>query len=260
MIIENTSQYQLYKHAAQISMEILRELYEMTKPGIFPVEIDQKAFDLCKRHNVVSSFYGVPGAKSKYEYASCISLNDEAVHGIPSSTRQIQPGDLVKLDFGIISETYYTDHCVTVGIEKIKNKDYKLLEVGKQAVLDGVAQAKTGKMTGDIGHAIESTARKSKFDTIKYYIGHGIGHHLHEDPEVPAAGRPNTGTVLKEGQVICVEAQVVAGSPAISMDPDGWTVRTRDGKNAVMFEYMTIVRNGEPEILTDTRDWPLIRK
>lgn len=240
-------------------MEILRELYDMTKAGVFPIEIDQKAFELCKKHNVTPSFYGVPGHKGKYEFATCISLNDEAVHGIPSSTRAIQPGDLVKLDFGIISETYFTDHCVTVGIGKVKNKDYKLLEVGKQAVLDGVAQAISGHTTGDVGHAMESTARKSKFDTIKYYIGHGIGHSLHEDPELPASGRPHTGPELKEGQVLCVEAQIVAGKPAISMDPDGWTVRTKDGKNAVMFEYMTIVRNGQPEILTDSRNWPLIK-
>lgn len=259
MIIENNTQYQSYKKAAQISMEILRELYDMTKAGVFPADIDKKAFELCEKHGVKPSFYGVPGAKSKYEYASCISLNDEAVHGIPSATRAIQTGDLVKLDFGIIFDTYVTDHCVTVGIGKIKNKDYKLLEVGKQAVLNGVAQALTGKTTGDIGHAIESTARQHKFDTIKYYIGHGIGHSLHESPEVPAAGRANSGTELKEGQVLCIEAQVVAGKPAITMDSDGWTVRTRDGKNAVMFEYMTIVRNGEAEILTDTRDWPLVK-
>lgn len=231
----------------------------MTDAGVFPIEIDQKAFELCKKYSVQPSFYGVQGQREKYKYASCISLNDEAVHGIPSSTREIQPGDLVKLDFGIIDDTYFTDHCVTVGIGKVKNKDIKLLEVGKQAILNGVAQAKTGKMIGDIGHAIESTSRKSGFDTIKYYIGHGIGHHLHEDPEVPASGKMNTGKTLKEGQVLCIEAQVVAGKPSISMDPDGWTVRTKDGKNAVMFEYMTVVRKNEPEILTDTRDWPLIK-
>lgn len=240
-------------------MEILREMYEMTKPGVLPIEIDQKADHLCKKYNVKSSFFGVPGHRSPYSYNSCISLNDEAVHGIPSSTRQIQPGDLVKLDFGIISQSYVTDHCVTVGITKVKNKDYKLLEVGKQAVLYGVAQAKTGQTAGDIGYAIESTARAHKFDTIKHYIGHGIGHKLHEEPEVPATGHPKSGATLKEGQVLCIEAQIVAGKPSISMDTDGWTVRTKDGKNAVMFEYMTIVRDGEPEILTDTRDWPLVK-
>lgn len=231
----------------------------MAAAGVYPVQIDQKAFELCKKHQVQPAFYGVPGHRSKFEHASCISVNDEAVHGIPSSTRMIQPGDLVKLDFGIIADSFVTDHCVTVGIQKVRNKDLKLLEVGKQAVLEGVAQAKTNHTTGDIGHAIETTARQSKFDTIKYYIGHGIGHTLHEDPEVPATGHPKTGATLKEGQVICVEAQVVAGKTAITLDADGWTVRTKDGKNAVMFEYMTIVRKDTPEILTDTRDWPLIK-
>ncbi len=259
MIIQNESQLKLYKHATQISMEILRAMYDMTGAGVYPIEIDEKAKLLCKKYNVISSFLGVPGSKGRYEYYSCIALNDVAVHGIPSSTQAIQPGDLVKLDFGIIADSYVTDHCVTVGIESVRNKDRKLLEVGKQAVLDGVAQAKTGQTTGDIGFAIEHTARQSKFDTIKYYIGHGIGHTLHENPEVPATGRPRTGTKLEEGQVLCIEAQVVAGKPAIKIESDGWTVKTQDGKNAVMFEYMTVVRDQEPEILTDTRDWPLIK-
>lgn len=249
----------MYKNATKISMEILRELYDATREGVLPVELDQKAFELCKKYGVTPSFYGVPGFKNNYEYASCIYVNDEAVHGIPSSTREIRSGDLVKLDFGIIADTYYTDHCVTVGIGNIRYKDKQLLSAGKDAVLNGVKQAKTGQTTGDIGHAIESTARQSKFDTIKQYIGHGIGHKLHDEPEVPATGKAHSGKALKEGQVICIEAQVVAGKPAVTMDNDGWTVRTRDRKNVVMFEYMTIVRDQEAEILTDSRDWPLIK-
>jgi methionyl aminopeptidase len=250
----------MYKHATQISMEILRALYDATAEGIYPAQLDEKAFELCKKYRVKPSFLGVRGHKDNYQYASCIYVNDIVVHGIPSATRPIQSGDLVKLDFGIIADTYYTDHCVTVGVGNVKNKDLKLLEVGKQAVLNGVNQAITGQTTGDIGFAIESTARKNGFNTIKHYIGHGIGHSLHEDPEVPATGKKSSGTQLKEGHVICVEAQVVAGKPEIYMEDDGWTVRSEDGKNSVMFEYMTVVGKNGPEILTDTRDWPLIKK
>lgn len=240
-------------------MDILRQLYDMTNEGVYPLEIDKKAFALCKKYGVEPDFYGVKGFKSNYEYASCIYVNDEAVHGIPSATRAIRSGDLVKIDFGIKADSYFTDHCVTVGIGRVKYTDKKLLEIGKQAVLDGVSKATSSYKTGDIGHAIESTARKAKFDTIKQYIGHGIGHTLHDEPEVPATGKAGSGTQLKDGQVICVEAQVVAGKPNVIMDDDGWTVRTRDGKNAVMFEYMVIVGKNEPEILTDTRDWSLIK-
>lgn len=259
MVITNKHQRQDYTEATKISVEILRQVYEATHAGVTPLELDELAGKLCKKYHVRPAFYFVPGRRGLFHHNACIYVNDVAVHGMPND-EPIKPGDLVKLDFGLIYKDLYTDHCVSVGIESIKPSDHKLLEIGRDAVWNAAHRAIIGKTTGDVGHIMESTARKAGFDTIKEYIGHGIGYHLHEEPEQPAYGKPGKGEELEEGMVICVEAQVVAGKPNIIVEDDGWTVRTQDGHNAVMFEYMVIVGKNQPKILTDTYDWELVKK
>lgn len=259
MIIQNASQRARYQEACKISTEILRAMYEMAAPGVYPIEIDQLASKLCRQFHVQSSFYPVSGRTGKYGYQACIYLNDVAVHGIPSKTQAIKPGDLLTIDFGIIYDRLNTDQCLTVGIERVNENDMRLLEVGRQSVLNALEMAVTGNTNQDLGYAMESTAREAGFDTIKEYVGHGIGKTLHEHPEIPAFGKPHRGTLLDKGMVICVECQVTAGSPLIKHDTDGWSVKTQDGKNAVMFEYMAIVDEKEPIVLTDHFDWELVR-
>jgi methionyl aminopeptidase len=260
MIIKNKFWRKTYKEAAYISTQILRELFDMLKSGLYPIEVDEKAFALCKKWDVIPSFYGVKGRRDNYQHATCIQINDAVVHGIPSSRDPIKNGDLVTVDFGIIYEGLNTDHCFTVGIGKVSPEDKNLLAVGKKAVLAAVALAKAGKTTGDLGNAIINCAQENGFDTAKEYVGHGIGSNLHEYPEIPAFGLKNTGEHLQTGMVICVEAQIMAGSDKLKNDPDGWTVRTKDGSNSVMFEYMVEVGKNGPRILTDTREWELIKK
>ncbi len=258
MKIRNKKERKRYKEACHISMEILRQLYDAVAIGVKPIEIDNLAFTLCKDWDLRPAFYGVQGRRSTYKHASCIQVNDVVVHGIPDSKRAIQDGDLVTIDFGIIYEGFYTDHAVTVGVGNVSNEDMNLLQSGKAAVLAAVQLAKSGSFTGDLGNAMLSTATKNGFDTAKEYVGHGIGKSLHEYPEIPAFGSKSTGVPLEKGMVICVEAQLIAGSDQLKTDKDNWTVRTKDGSKSVMFEYMVEVGKTGPKILTDTTGWELV--
>lgn len=259
MIIKNKNQKREYLEACRISVEILKQVYDAIEIGVSPIDLDKIAGELCEKYNVKPAFFDVPGRKGIYGYNSCIQINDVAVHGIPDANYIIQDGDLVTVDFGIIHKGYYTDHCVTVGMGNVPQEDKKLLQVGRESVLKATRQAITGNYTGDIGFVLENEARKAGYDTLKEYIGHGIGTGLHDDPEVPAFGYKGDGDQLQRGQVICIESQVVAGKPKVSTDADGWTTRTRDGENAVMFEYMVMVDNVKPKIMTPTQDWPLVK-
>ena len=257
MIVNSPNQLKTYKEATKISTRILDELRQAIKPGIYPIEIDKLAGELCKKYSVKPSFKGVVSGQLTYNYNSCISVNDEILHGIPNDQKKIQTGDLVKVDFGIIYQGFYTDHCFTVGVNRVSKQDQKLLKVGKQAVLNAVKLAKPGKTTGYLGHEMHSTAFRAGFETLKQYVGHGIGKSLHEDPQIPAFGKPHTGTKLQKNMIICVECQVVPGSDQIYVEKNGWTVKTIDGQKGVMFEYMVRV-DKQPEILTPTQDWPLL--
>lgn len=258
MIITSPQQAQTYRDAATISTEILASMRDAVKVGVYPIEVDELAGQLCKKHRVKPAFQGVIQSGLAYHHNSCISVNDEVLHGIPDNKRALQSGDLVKLDFGIIHQGLFTDHCITVGLGKISIQDQQLIHAGKTAVLKAVAQAIAGNRTGDLGFTMHKTASRAGFEVLKQYIGHGIGTSLHDDPEIAAWGKKGRGELLKENMVICVEAQVVAGSDEIYVEKNGWTVKTVDGKKGVMFEYMVLVGKNEPEILTDTIDWPLV--
>ncbi len=257
MIIKSSSELQTYKQATKISTQILRELYQAIKPGILPIEIDQLAGKLCKENGVQPSFKGVVNGNLIYKHNSCISVNDEILHGIPNAQRKIQEGDLVKVDFGIIHQGLFTDHCFTVGVGEISEQEKQLLKIGREAVLNAVKLAKPGNYTGDLGHAMHTAAFRAGFDTLKQYIGHGIGRSLHEYPEIPAYGQAGSGSELRKNMIVCIECQVVPGSDQVYIEDNGWTVKTTDGNKGVMFEYMVRV-DKKPEILTTTQDWSLI--
>lgn len=261
MILKNKHDRQRYFDVAQRSSEVLRELYDKTAIGVTPVEVEELAQKLLKKMGAGASFAGARNQFGRYGHATCISVNDEALHGLPTSMRPFQSGDVIAIDFGLILDGWYTDQCFSVGLGDVSPKHRKLLDVGKDAVLNGVAEAFVGHTTGDIGHAMEQTARAGQFDTLKHYIGHGIGHQLHEWPEVPAWGKPGHGTELIQGMVITVEAQIVTGSTEVETDPEnGWTIRTTDGGYSVMFEYMVMIDEKAPRIMTPTTEWAVMKE
>lgn len=251
MIIKKPKEEKILREAAEISVGILRELGESIKPGVTPLELDVLAGDLCSANGVSSSFKAVDG----YDYNSCVSVNDVAVHGIPKGVPLVE-GDLVSIDFGILYKGLQTDHCWTWCVGKPDEEQLKLLIAGKEAVDNAASKAVAGNRTGDLGFEMESAAKSAGFNVMRMFVGHGIGKHMHEFPNIPAYGKKGVGDLLVDGMVICVECQVVDDSGEVRIsDEDGWSAHTKNGGNSVMFEYMVIVRNGEPFVLTDTQDW-----
>lgn len=241
-------------------MDIMRRIADEIKVGVTPLSVEEKSWDWLEQYNVRPAFYGVVQQGSPAYVHSCnISVNDAILHGVPSGDSVFESGDIVKLDFGIIYKGYHTDHCFTFVLEDYKNEeDKKLVSVAKLATETAVKRAIVGKKTGDLGDAMYAVSRMGGFDVLKSFVGHGIGRGLHEEPQIPAYGIPGKGDLLVNGQVICVESQVVKNDKYTIDKNDGWTVKTIDGGNSAMFEYMIIVRPDAPEVLTDMRDWEIV--
>ena len=250
MIIQNNREENLITEAAKISVEILSKLGDMVKEGVTPLEIDEYAGELCREYMVHPSFKRV----KDYHYNTCISVNDVAVHGIPNDI-PLKKGDLVSIDFGVVYKGIYTDHCWTWCVGKADKKKMKLLLAGRNAVENAIPKAIVGNRTGDLGYEMRMEALRNGFNTLSIYVGHGIGKGLHENPEIPAFGQKGAGALLEDGMVICIECQVVDDIDNVVIDEDGWSAKTVNGGNAVMFEYMVIVRKDSPTILTDTFKW-----
>lgn len=250
MVLNKAKDEKILREACEISVEILKNLGEEIREGITSLEIDEKAGYLCKEYSVQPAFKRVEG----YNYNTCISINDVAVHGIPNNV-PLKVGDLVSIDFGIIHKGMYTDHCWTWSVGKPNSENETLLKAGREAVENAVSKAVVGNHTGDLGFEMDSAAKKYGFNVLKMFVGHGIGKTLHENPDIPAYGRKGKGTLLVDGMVICVECQVVDDVSDVKIDSDGWSAKTKNGGNSVMFEYMVIVRKDSPEVLTDTFGW-----
>ncbi len=234
------------RKAGQMAAEIVERLSQEVLPGVSAGAIDRLAGDLCREYGVEPAFLGYQG----YAYNICIAVNDEVVHAIPYEDKIFSEGDLVKLDFGVKYNGYFSDHCRTFAVGNISSLHEELLQAGKAATMNAVALCKTGNRIGDLSYAMQSTAEAAGFSVVKMYIGHGIGKKLHEEPEVPAYGNPGTGPILQQGMVLCVECQVCEKQADVVHDRDGWTSRTKDGGYVVMFEHMVHVTDDGPEILT----------
>jgi methionyl aminopeptidase len=259
MIIQSQEELVIYQKAAQASTQILQELKKAVQIDKTPLEIDQLADQLCAQFKVRPNFKGQGNKNNPYQYATCISVNDAVVHGIPTEQEFVE-GDLVKVDFGIEYRGLNTDHCFSVGLGKLTPQDEHLLAASRKAVLKGVKKAVVGNTTGDIGHAIEKTAQRASLTVIKEFIGHGIGQALHEDPELPAFGKAHSGQPLQKGMLLCVEAQITNGNGQVYTDSDGWTSKTTDGAKVAMFEYLVMVDDDHPLVLTPTMSWTLVNK
>jgi len=255
MILQNNEQLNIYKQAGLLSIQILWQVSRLVKEGSSPMKIDDLAFELCKKNDVRPSFYGVESGNLIYNHSCCISVNEQILHAIPIK-KPFEYGDLVKIDFGIAYQGFFTDHCFTFVAGGYKNqKDRLLVEVSHKATLASLPLAIAGRKTGDLGFAMRRTAKESGFEVVKDFVGHGIGNSLHDRPIISPYALQDTGDTLKKGMVLCLECQVTAGSGDYIVKPDGWTIVSADGEKAGMVEYMVVVEEDSPLILTPTQDW-----
>lgn len=249
-ILKSESDKASMRKAARISAEIHKELVRHVVKGSTPNQIDALAGKLIRERGVEAAFKGVPGPIGDFPANLCVSVNEETLHTIPYSEREFIDGDLVKVDFGIISDGFYTDHCVTVGIGELSKEETTLIEAGKECIEKGIEQAVAGNKIGDISNALESTCNKYGVHYVTNYAGHGIGKELWLDPQIPPYGKKGTGETLVPGMVFCIENQITFGDARLELLDDGWTLVTRDGSKSVMFEHMVLITQGDAEVLT----------
>lgn len=236
----------LMREAGRIVARALALVQREAKPGVSTAALDRMAEDLIRSANAVPSFKGYHG----FPATLCTSINDEIVHGIPSETRVLRQGDVLKIDCGAIYKGWHGDSAISVVVGKGKNSAVRLVDATCEALVRGIAAIRPGGRVTDIGDAVESYARSQGYQVVREYCGHGIGRLLHEEPAVPNYGPAGEGPRLNPGLVLAIEPMLNAGTWRTSPQPDGWTVKTFDGKLSAHFEHTVAITEEGPLILT----------
>lgn len=247
--LKNTAQIDLMRVAGRITGEALAVAEEMVRPGISTWDIDKAIRTHIEKSGAKPSFLGYGG----FPGSACISINDEVIHGIPSKKRILQEGDIVKIDVGAFINGFHGDAARTFAVGKIAENAARLIEVTKESFYRGVAHATVGARIGDIGAAVEACAKENGYSVVRRYVGHGVGHELHESPEVPNFGTPGRGSRIYAGMVIAIEPMVNEGVCDVHEMPDGWTVKTADRKLSAHYENTVAITDEGPILLTEIK-------
>ena len=245
IVIKSEDEIAIIREAGRCVAEVLQILVNRLRPGLVGRELDEIVRAEFKKRNVVPAFLGYQG----YPAAVCVSINDEIVHGIPGD-REIMDGDIVSMDLGCIHKGFVGDAAVTAGVGNVSPKAQQLIEVTREALNRAIAVARAGARMGQIGAAIQGYVEGMGFSVVREYVGHGVGRQMHEDPQVPNYGDPDSGPILKEGMVIAIEPMVNVGDWRTKRDSDNWTVRTLDGSLSAHFEHTLAIRDGQAGVLT----------
>ena len=246
IVLRTAKEIDMMRKACQISAEALQIAGEAVKPGITTYEIDQIAYRYIKKQGAEPNFLNYNG----FPATACISINDEVIHGIPSKNRVLKEGDIVSIDLGAKVNGYNGDNAATFACGVISDEAKRLCDTTSESLYLGIERAIAGNRIGDIAFAIQSYCEERGFSVVREFTGHGIGTHLHEDPSVPNYGTAGRGQRLLPGMTIAIEPMINMGSKAIKCLPDGWTVKTLDGKLSAHFEHTIAITKGEPLILT----------
>ena len=244
--IKTPEEIKTLRDAGRILAGIFGGIKSSLKVGMTTRDIDAVAEKLIAQEGVLPAFKGYRG----YPACACVSVNEEIVHGIPGDL-VIKRGDIVSIDIGIVHQQYFSDMAVTVPFGELDATRQKLVDVTRQALYKGIAQARSGLRLGDVSHAIQKYVEAKGFSIVRDFVGHGIGRELHEDPEIPNYGQPGTGPVLKPGMVLAIEPMVNMGGYQTRTLKDGWTVIAVDGKPSAHFEHTIAVTEDGPLILSE---------
>ena len=244
--LKSPHEIELMRRAGKITAAARAVARDMVKPGVTTAQIDKAVFQFIKEQGAIPSFLHYNG----YPASVCVSVNDEIIHGIPGK-RVLQEGDIVSVDVGAFIGGFHGDCAGTYPCGQVSDEALRLIRVTQQSFFEGIKYAREGYRLSDISAAVQAYVEANGFSVVREYVGHGIGRQMHEAPEVPNYGKPGHGSRLLRGMTIAVEPMVNGGSAAIKQMPDGWTVRTADGKNAAHYENTVLITAGEPELLTD---------
>lgn len=244
--IKSAKEIQLMMESGKILAEVLERLGEMIKPGISTLDIDREGAKIIKSYNTIPSFLNYNG----YPASICVSVNDQVVHGIPNQHRILEEGDIVSLDAGVIHKGYHSDAARTFPVGEISEEARLLIERTRQSFFEGIKFARAGCHLYEISEAIDNYISQFGYGIVRDLVGHGIGRHLHEDPQVPNFKQKRRGMKLQAGMTLAIEPMINAGRADVVWEDDDWTVSTDDGSLSAHYENTVLITDGEPVILT----------
>ena len=251
--IKSKREIELMREACRVTALTHKAIAEAIKPGISTLELDKIAEKTIRENGGIPAEKGYPSYDKNippFPASICASVNDEVIHGIPSSRTILKEGDVISIDLVVYKDGFHGDAARTYIVGKGSKEDEKLVEVTKQAFFEGLKYAKKGNRVGDISHAVGEYIAKNGFGIVREFQGHGIGRSMHEDPGVPNYGKAGKGPKLEPGMTICVEPMVIAGRDDIVELDDGWTIVSEDGTNTAHYENTILITEKEPEVLT----------
>lgn len=251
--IKNAEGIRRMRESCAIAATVLAKMKEQVRPGITTYDLDQIGRELIASFGARSACYGYQLHASRYPAYTCISVNEEVVHGIGSLKRILRQGDIVSLDVVVEYNGYIGDNAVTVPVGPVAPRVAELLKVTEEALFIGIKQATVGNRIGDISNAIQNHVEAAGFSVVREMVGHGVGQSMHEEPQIPNFGRKNSGEKIKPGMTLAIEPMVNMGRYAVRTLSDHWTVVTADGQPSAHFEHTVLTTDSGPEILTIPR-------
>jgi methionyl aminopeptidase len=249
IIVKSQTELELMREAGRVNALALNSVREMVRPGVSTAELDAMAEEVIRKHGGIPVFKGYPGAYP-YPATLTISINEELVHGIPTSKRKLKEGDIVSIDCGTQLEGYVGDSAFTMGVGEISTQAQRLLDVTEKSLYVGIQKMRAGNRIGDVSSAVQRYVESHGFYVTREYTGHGVGREMHEGPQVPNYGTPGRGLVLRAGMTIALEPMVLVGTARTQVLPDQWTVVSADHSLTAHFEHTVAVTEDEPLILT----------
>ena len=250
IFLKTDDEIELLRQSNLLVGRALAEVAKLIKPGVTTLELDRVAEEFIRDNGAIPTFKGFPNQYGQpFPGSICASVNDQVVHGIPND-KPLQEGDIVSVDCGTYMNGFCGDSAYTFCVGEVAPEVRELLKVTKEALYKGIENAVHGKRLGDIGSAVQDHCEKHAYGVVREFVGHGIGKEMHEEPPVPNYGKRGSGVLLKSGMCVAIVPMITLGSPHIYMDPDRWTIRTRDGKWAAHFEHTLAVRKGKAEVLS----------
>jgi methionyl aminopeptidase len=245
ILLKTEKEIEIMRRAGQVVAQTLHMVGENIKPGMTTAELDRLIEEFIRSQGAIPAFKGYQG----FPAASCISIDDEVVHGIPGK-REIREGEIVSVDIGSLVDGFYGDSACTYAISEISQHKAHLMEITQNSLWAAIDKAKKGNKLGAISAAVQRVAESEGYGVVRELVGHGIGRNMHEEPQVPNFGSEYSGPVLEAGMVLAIEPMINMGTHRVKTLPDGWTVITADGQPSAHFEHMVAIGNDKTEILT----------
>ena len=246
IVCRSAAELDRMQEAGRLVGEVLTELAAHVAPGVSTADLDALAEKRIVAAGAIPAFKGYHG----YPATICASINEEVIHGIPSTRRLLAEGDIISIDVGASLGGYFGDSAISLPVGKVSEQAATLLRVTEESLYKAIERVRPGGRVSDIGHAVQKHVEAFGFSVVRDFVGHGIGEQMHEEPQVPNYGEPGRGPRLAEGMVLAIEPMVNAGKAAVKVLADGWTAVTKDGSLAAHFEHTVAVTSGEPRILT----------